>query len=47
MRIQVLNSPVRVVGDVNVEGLECVKVELGEPDEWGKRAAKCRLLKVV
>ena len=24
-------SPVRVVGDVNVEGLECVKVELGEP----------------
>ena len=21
-----------------MEGLECVKVELGEPDEWGKRA---------
>ena len=33
-----LTSPVRVVGENCVEGLECVKVELGEPDEWGKRA---------
>lgn len=33
-----LTSPVRVVGTERVEGLECVKVELGEPDSQGKRS---------
>lgn len=35
----VLNNPVKVVGDENgnVSGMECVKMELGEPDESGRR----------
>lgn len=35
----VLNNPVRVIGDenCNVTGLECVKMELGEPDESDRR----------
>ncbi len=35
----VLNNPVKVVGDENssVVGMECVKMELGEPDESGRR----------
>lgn len=32
-----LTSPVRVVGDSSVEGLECVKMELGAPDDSGRR----------
>jgi len=35
----VLNNPVKVLGDENgnVNGMECVKMELGEPDESGRR----------
>lgn len=35
-----LNNPVKVVGDDNgdVVGLECVKMELGEPDASGRRS---------
>ena len=35
-----LNNPVKVIGDENgnVTGLECVKMELGEPDESGRRS---------
>ena len=34
-----LTNPVRVLGDENgwVKGMECVKMELGEPDESGRR----------
>lgn len=36
----VLNNPVKVIGDENgnVTGLECVRMELGEPDESGRRS---------
>lgn len=36
---QLLRNPVRVIGDENgyVTGLECVKMELGEPDASGRR----------
>ncbi len=34
-----LNNPVKIVGDENgrVKAMECVKMELGEPDESGRR----------
>ena len=34
-----LTNPIRIVGDGNnwVKGLECQKMELGEPDESGRR----------
>jgi dihydropyrimidine dehydrogenase (NAD+) subunit PreT len=35
-----LTSPVKVVGNDCVEGLECVRMELGEADESGRRSAK-------
>lgn len=37
-----LTNPVRVIGDENgwMCGLECVKMELGEPDESGRRRPK-------
>ncbi|MEW6724390.1 MAG: NADPH-dependent glutamate synthase [Bacillota bacterium] len=36
---QLLTNPVRVIGDENgwVKGLECVRMELGEPDASGRR----------
>ncbi len=36
---KLLNNPVAVVGDESghVKGIECVKMELGEPDESGRR----------
>ena len=35
----VLNNPVKILGDENgnVTGMECVKMELGEPDKSGRR----------
>ena len=35
----VLNNPVKIVGDENghVNGMECIKMELGEPDASGRR----------
>ncbi len=32
-----LAAPVRVLGQTKVRGLECVRMELGEPDESGRR----------
>lgn len=36
---KLLNNPVKIIGDENgnVCGMECVKMELGEPDESGRR----------
>jgi glutamate synthase (NADPH/NADH) small chain len=32
-----LTAPVRVLGEDRVEGMECLQMELGEPDESGRR----------
>ncbi len=39
IQFKLLNNPVRVIGDEkgNVVGLECIRMELGEPDESGRR----------
>ena len=39
VNFQLLNNPIEVLGDENnyVKGLKCVKMELGEPDERGRR----------
>jgi glutamate synthase (NADPH/NADH) small chain len=39
VQLDLLTSPVRIIGDKDgwVEALECVKYELGEPDESGRR----------
>ena len=36
---KLLNNPVRILGDeqFNVVGMECIQMELGEPDESGRR----------
>lgn len=36
----VLNNPVKIDGDENgcVKGMTCIKMELGEPDESGRRS---------
>jgi glutamate synthase (NADPH/NADH) small chain len=36
---RLLTNPVKIIGDENgwVKGIECVKMELGEPDESGRR----------
>ena len=35
----ILNNPTKIIGDENgkVCGIECIKMELGEPDESGRR----------
>lgn len=41
VEIQFLVAPRRIIGENNrVTGLECIKMELGEPDETGRRAPK-------
>ena len=39
IKFELLTNPVRVIGDENgnVKGLECIRMELGEPDESGRR----------
>ncbi len=39
IEFRTLTNPVRIIGDEdkNVCGIECVKIELGEPDESGRR----------
>ena len=39
VEFQLLTNPVRVIGDEKgyVTGIECIKMELGEPDEKGRR----------
>ncbi len=38
----ILNNPVKIIGDGNgnVCGMECIKMELGEPDESGRRSPR-------
>ncbi|MCM1376878.1 MAG: NADPH-dependent glutamate synthase [Clostridium sp.] len=40
IEFKMLNNPVRVLGDEKgwVKGVECVRMELGEPDESGRRS---------
>ena len=40
IELRLLNNPVRILGDEKgwVNGLECVKMELGEPDASGRRS---------
>ena len=40
IEFMLLNNPVKVIGDENgnVKGMECIKMELGEPDESGRRS---------
>ncbi|MDD4316144.1 MAG: NADPH-dependent glutamate synthase [Clostridia bacterium] len=33
-----LNNPVEIVGTDRVEGIKCIKMQLGEPDEGGRRS---------
>ena len=37
--IQFLTNPTRIIGDDNgwVKGIECIRMELGEPDSSGRR----------
>jgi heterodisulfide reductase subunit A-like polyferredoxin len=37
IKIHYLAAPTRVVGNGRVQGLECVRMELGEPDQSGRR----------
>jgi glutamate synthase (NADPH/NADH) small chain len=39
VKFKLLNNPVRIIGDCHhrVTGMECIKMELGEPDESGRR----------
>lgn len=39
IQFQMLSNPVKVIGDENfwIKGVECVRMELGEPDESGRR----------
>lgn len=40
IRFRVLTNPVRILGDANgfVRGMECIRMELGEPDASGRRS---------
>ena len=42
VKFQMLTNPVRIIGDEKgwASGLECVRMELGEPDESGRRRPK-------
>ncbi len=44
IEFRMLTNPVRVLGDESgkVRGLECVEMELGEPDESGRRSPKAK-----
>ena len=37
IELLLLTNPVKILGDTKVEGIECVKMELGEPDSSGRR----------
>ena len=39
IEFKTLMNPVRIIGDAdgNVTGIECINMELGEPDESGRR----------
>ncbi|MBO4692760.1 MAG: NADPH-dependent glutamate synthase [Bacteroidales bacterium] len=40
VKFQLLTNPTKVIGDENgwVKGVECIRMELGEPDESGRRS---------
>lgn len=42
IEFRMLTNPVRILGDEKgwVKGIECVRMELGEPDESGRRSPK-------
>lgn len=37
IQLKLLTNPVRILGETKVEGIECVQMELGEPDSSGRR----------
>ncbi len=37
IQLQLLTNPTKILGETNVEGMKCVKMELGEPDASGRR----------
>ncbi len=37
IELMTLTQPVRFMGEEKVDGIECIKMELGEPDESGRR----------
>ena len=37
VQLKLLTNPTKILGETNVEGMECVKIELGEPDSSGRR----------
>ena len=42
VELHLLTNPVRILGDENgwVKGMECISMELGEPDKSGRRSPK-------
>ena len=42
VQLYLLQNPIRIIGDKDgwVKGIECIKMELGEPDESGRRRPK-------
>jgi heterodisulfide reductase subunit A len=37
IKIEFLTNPIRILGGNKVKGVECIRMELGEPDESGRR----------
>ena len=37
IELKLLTNPIRILGDSCVEGMECIQMELGEPDASGRR----------
>lgn len=37
VKLNILTNPVEILGQENVSGVRCIKMELGEPDEKGRR----------
>ncbi len=38
IEFMLLNNPVEIIGEDKVEGIKCIKMRLGEPDESGRRS---------
>lgn len=37
IELKLLTNPTKILGETNVEGMQCVRMELGEPDASGRR----------
>ncbi len=37
IELKLLTNPIRILGEQKVEGIECVQMQLGEPDASGRR----------